>query len=295
MTTDPIPAIEALGYTPREAVFLYLVAAHSGYFLRRQFDYFIDRAKGAIARNFLAKAQAAGHIEVIEYARGWRVYHLLSRSIYRLLKMSESQNRHRKGDASIRSRLITLDYVLENREDEYYLITPEEKLNLFGQQRRINPSFYQDSAGQLLPVIKSSLISLENREHPATTLVRLLFVDEGLLTMTKFARVLEELEPLLCALRNFELIYGANSDRNFEQAGREFWRRFARYSQQSEPTYTRDLFGTRSHTQQTSTPIFATITTIFFKYAYPPYSRKESRGSRQGSTSDEPTQLDLDT
>jgi len=243
--------------------------------------------KGAIAKNFLTKAQAAGHIEVIEYARGWRVYHLLSRSIYRLLEIPESQNRHRKGDASIRSRLITLDYVLENREDEHYLVTPEEKLVFLARQRRINPSFYQDSAGQLLPLIKSSLVSLENRERPATSLVRLLFIDEGLLTMTKFARVLEELEPLLCALRNFELIYGANSDRNFEQAGHEFWRRFARYGQQSESMYTRDLFGSRSQPQQTRPPISATITTIFFKYAYPPYSRKESRGSRQGSTSDE--------
>lgn len=295
MTIDPIPAIEALGYTPREAAFLYLVAAHSGYFLRRQFDYFIDRTKGAIARNFLAKAQTAGHIEVIEYARGWRVYHLLSRSIYRLLKMPESQNRHRKGDASIRSRLIMLDYVLENREDEHYLLAPEEKLDFLAQQRRINPSFYQDSKGQLLPVIKFSLISLENRERPASSLVRFLFVDEGLLTMTKFARILEELEPLLCALRNFELIYGANSDRNFERAGSEFWRRFARYNQHSESNYTRDLFGSRPQPVQQRTPISATITTIFFKYAYPPHSRKESQGSRQGSTSDEPTQLDLDT
>lgn len=295
MTIDPIPAIEALGYTPREAAFLYLVAAHSGYFLRRQFDYFIDRMKGAIAKNFLTKAQAAGHIEVIEYARGWRVYHLLSRSIYRLLKMPESQNRHRKGDASIRSRLITLDYVLENQDDEHYLITPEEKLNFLAQQRRINPNFYRNSAGQLLPVIKSSLISMENRERPATSLVRLLFVDEGLLTMTKFARVLRELEPLLCALRNFELIYGANSKRNFEQAGREFWRRFARYSQQSESTYARDLFGNRPQSLPKRPPFSGTITTIFFKYAYPPLSRKEPWGSRQGSTPDEPTHLDLDT
>lgn len=70
MSDDFIPVIESLGYTRREAAFLYLVAVHSGYFVRRQFDYFIDRNKGAIVRNFLAKGQAAGHIEVIEYAPG---------------------------------------------------------------------------------------------------------------------------------------------------------------------------------------------------------------------------------
>jgi hypothetical protein len=50
---DPIPCIEGMGYTEREASFLYLVAAHSGYFLRRQFDSFIDRHSGAIAQHFL--------------------------------------------------------------------------------------------------------------------------------------------------------------------------------------------------------------------------------------------------
>ena len=142
MTIDSIVAIRQFGYTQREASFLYLAGAHSSYFLRRQFDYFITRRKGAIARNFLAKAQLLGHIEVIEYARGWQVYHLLSPSIYRLLQMPESQNRHRKADASIRSRLITLDYALENHNDEHYLIGPEEKMNFFGRQRRIDSMLY---------------------------------------------------------------------------------------------------------------------------------------------------------
>ncbi len=43
MAADPIPALETLGYTDREAAFLYLAAAHSDYFLRRQFDYFTNR------------------------------------------------------------------------------------------------------------------------------------------------------------------------------------------------------------------------------------------------------------
>ena len=52
MTFDPLVALEFLGYTDREAAFLYLVAVHSGYFLRRQFDYFTDRNIGAIAIAF---------------------------------------------------------------------------------------------------------------------------------------------------------------------------------------------------------------------------------------------------
>jgi hypothetical protein len=35
--------LESVGYTEREAAFLYLVAVHSGYFLRRQYSHFIQR------------------------------------------------------------------------------------------------------------------------------------------------------------------------------------------------------------------------------------------------------------
>jgi hypothetical protein len=194
MSDDFIPALESLGYTQREAAFLYLVAVHSGYFLRRQFDYFIDRSKGAIVTNFLAKAQAAEHIEVIEYARGWRVYHLLSRTLYRLANLPESRNRQRKGDASIRSSLITLDYVLENHDTEHFLTTQEEKVNFFRQYRQCPSSFYRGVNSELSTVLKSSPISLEDRYRPPISLVRILFVDEGLLSMTKFRRVLVELE-----------------------------------------------------------------------------------------------------
>ena len=39
---DPIPLLENAGYTEQEAAFLYLVAVHSGYFLRRQFCRFVS-------------------------------------------------------------------------------------------------------------------------------------------------------------------------------------------------------------------------------------------------------------
>ena len=59
MTVDPISALESLGYTEREAAFLYLVAAHSGYFLRRQFDYFIDRQQRLARRCAFSKRRGS--------------------------------------------------------------------------------------------------------------------------------------------------------------------------------------------------------------------------------------------
>ena len=42
---DPISSLEAVGYLEREASFLYLVAVHSGYFLRRQYARFAGRRR----------------------------------------------------------------------------------------------------------------------------------------------------------------------------------------------------------------------------------------------------------
>ena len=52
---DPIPVLQSVGYTEREATFLYLVALYSGYFLRRQYDRFIRRGRGAIAEQLLRR------------------------------------------------------------------------------------------------------------------------------------------------------------------------------------------------------------------------------------------------
>ncbi len=138
MTSDPIFVLQSLGYTDREAAFLYLVAVHSGYFVRRQFDYFTDRNKGSIVMRFLEKARAARHIESLDYKQGWHVYHLCSRSIYRLLGDSESQLRRRKGDVQVRARLMALDYVLENEAD-HFLESDADRARFFVEDRRVAP------------------------------------------------------------------------------------------------------------------------------------------------------------
>ena len=126
MSADPILALTSLGYTEREAAFLYLVAVHSGYFVRRQFDYFTDRNKGALVMRLLTKARDAGHLGVLDYKQGWHVYHVCARAIYRLLGDPESQKRRRKGDAQVRAHIIALDYVLEN-DSEHYLESEAER------------------------------------------------------------------------------------------------------------------------------------------------------------------------
>lgn len=223
--SDPILALESLGYTEREAAFLYLVTTHSGYFLRRQFDYFTDRNKGSIVMQFLRKAQNSGHLEFLDYGQGWHVYHLVARTVYRLAGNAESQNRRRKGDAHIRQRLMALDYVLEN-DGDHFLASALDKTHFFIESRRIAPGIVTSSEGRLHPLLASTPISLANRARPAQSLVRFAFIDEGLATLEKFLRFLDVTDPLLRAVRHFELIYVSNSNLHFTDAEMAFRRQF---------------------------------------------------------------------
>jgi hypothetical protein len=272
---DPIPALQSLGYTEREAAFLYLVAAHSGYFLRRQYDYFIDRNKGSIVTNFLKKATSAGHIEVFDYKQGWRVYHLCSRSIYRLFGDPESQLRRRKGDAQVRGRLMALDYVLEH-EDDHYLESESDRARFFENVRRISPRIFADDHGRLQPLLSTFPIAIADRERPAQSLVRFAFIDEGLLSIGKFVRFLGESESLLRALGNFEVVYVALSEFSFHAARAAFRSRFVHAPSRNTRLFEDDV---RPAAIQNRHPFQAQFTTLLFRYSYPAILRSETRGS----------------
>ena len=71
---DPIPLLENAGYSEQEASFLYLVAVHSGYFLRRQYSRFIQRDRGKRVDRFIQRALRLNHLQVVECGQGRHVY-----------------------------------------------------------------------------------------------------------------------------------------------------------------------------------------------------------------------------
>jgi hypothetical protein len=272
---DPIPALQLLGYTDREAAFLYLAATHSGYFMRRQFDYFIDRNKGAAVMRFLEKARVAGHIEFLDYKQGRRVYHIFSRTIYRLLGDPESQRRRRKGDAQVRAWLMALDYVLENEGDRY-VGSDEERLSFFADIRGISPELFTGDDKKLYPLPASFPISLADRTQPARSVVRFAFIDEGLATVEKFLRFLAAADPLLRALGNFEVIYVSVSDSHFEEAKAAFWKRFSPDQHRSLSLFDDD---SRLVAVQPRVILQPRFTTLLLLYSYPILRRSEVMGS----------------
>ncbi len=217
MEYDPISSLEAVGYLEREATFLYLVAIHSGYFLRRQYGQFIKRDSGALATRFLEKAARLNHLRIIECGQGRHVYHLMSRPVYEALGRTDSQNRRIKGDLSIKSRLMVLDFVLAHLSANV-LEDEAGKVDFFTTQCGVRSELLPRSyAGRLMYFPDGFPILVSNTGIP-----RFVFFDEGQVTATRFERYLKQYRPLFAAVGEFELIFVADTESNSARAKASF-------------------------------------------------------------------------
>src|ERR1700719_1831688 len=127
---DHIERIATLGYTEPEARFLYLVATHSGYFTLRHFNTFAGVHRGKRSMAFAHKLLKHGHANVRDYMGTGSVFHLFSRLIYGPIEKDNVRNRRRHSFDYIRTRLVQMDFLLENPAQDFP--EPEsDKGNLF--------------------------------------------------------------------------------------------------------------------------------------------------------------------
>lgn len=231
---DPIPHIEQLGYTPRESTFLYLVARNSGYFLARQFNWFLRRKAGALTQGFVNKLRANEHAAIIDYGQQRFVFHLKSKTIYRLLGIENSQNRRMKSDHEIRSRMMVLDYMLD-RLQERFLSTEQEKVDFFCSLPGISLSYLpkisfqpanRNGATTERYFVERFPIAIHDDDQPNKKLARFSYFDEGAFTTKSFCSFLLRHQQLLSKVDRFALDYVALNSQNFASAQREFGRLF---------------------------------------------------------------------
>ena len=196
---DAIDTIRCLGYSERQASFIYTVAVHSGYFLRRQFNFAVQRRRGWIAANFLAKAIRAGHVREIQCAPSRLLYQLCAKQIYRIVGQKNSPNRRAKSPREIRRRLIMLDYVLTHLGKQEFLETDASRCKFFAQFGVKDDVLASASKfGELLPVSVRSEKTLTVSTH----------------------------DKLLCSLPAFEVIYVSIAPELFKEAQDLFRRLF---------------------------------------------------------------------
>ena len=133
-----VRTIQALGYSQQAAQFLRLVALHSGYFVRRQFLRATDGRRGKRDQDFIDELLGRGHACREVFREDRHLFRLQSKAIYEALGEEDNRNRREHQPSTVRLRLMGLDFILEHSEHAY-LMTQEEKLSYFFEQRGIDP------------------------------------------------------------------------------------------------------------------------------------------------------------
>jgi hypothetical protein len=140
-------AVQAWGYTPREAQFLWIVTAFSGHFLREQYRRYCDISRGKADHGFAERLLRNAHVAgVYAWGKNRRTqrYHVHAKALYRAFGRENSN--HRKapsGNATITVRIAALDFVLSELEPEY-LLSVEERLGYLRDVQGV-------SEGHLIP------------------------------------------------------------------------------------------------------------------------------------------------
>ena len=146
-------ALEALGWTDREAEWIALVCLHSGVFTRAQFCYYFDTHRWTAARfvQALVEHREAVESDTLIFNGGGRLCRIFSKPIYRALEVEDIRHRRRASASVLIRRLLSLDYVLEHPHLAW-LPTEPEKVRCFealGLERGLLPRrIYRGTVGR---------------------------------------------------------------------------------------------------------------------------------------------------
>ena len=219
---EHIRAIQSLGYTADEARFLYIVATHSGYFVPRQFIAFTGASWGKRPQHFTDKLESRGHATWREYQDMGGVYHLFSKTLYRQIDRENLRNRRRHATEFIRTRLLLLDSVLANQNQDYFE-TGHDKVHFFCDElaipKRTLPSKACEGASMPEPTLRyfvdKFLLFLVSPAGSSSPVVTFSYVDPGHASLIGFANHLNACTPLLLCLDCFRFLYIASSTVHF--------------------------------------------------------------------------------
>jgi hypothetical protein len=220
--------IAALGYTETEARFLYIVATHSGYFTLRQFLAFTGAHRGRRSTAFAQKLLKHAHATIRDYMGTGSVFHLFSRLIYRPIEKDNLRNRRRHSFEYIRTRLVLLDFLLQNPAYEF-LETEEDKVCFFceslGVPKDALPAKVYEGGPESRPTLRYFvdkfplfLASPISGASPVT----FTYVDSGCASLSNFVAHLGAYQALFRQLKSFRLLYVAARTTQFGCAETRF-------------------------------------------------------------------------
>lgn len=137
MNIEQLTAIDNLrdlGFTARQAEFLYLVGTHSGVFTLNHFRTFIKSATyGGREMRLMEKLEARHFVTRIGITRTYQVIHIDNKAFYRAILAEDSRLRREMSPSLMRQRLQYMDYVSRNPE-AWYLTSDESRMDLLTGQ-----------------------------------------------------------------------------------------------------------------------------------------------------------------
>src|ERR1700691_4949052 len=226
---NQIERIKKLGYTESEARFIYLVAIHSGYFPLGEFLNFTQAKRGKRSSAFAQKLLKHGHAAMRDYMGAGSVFHLFSRTIYGQIEKDNLRNRRQHSFDFIRTRLVLLDFILNN-QDFAYFETEQDKVGFFCEQLEISkdllPAKVYEGASGSRPTIRYFVdkfpLFLTSSLPGTPPVVTFSYVDSGLGTISGFLTHLGAYQPLFRQLRAFRFLYISPRDTEFPRATERF-------------------------------------------------------------------------
>ena len=226
---NQIERIKELGYTEAEARFIYIVAIHSGYFTLRQFLSFTQAKRGKRSNAFAQKLLKHGHATMRDFMGAGSVFHLFSRTIYGQIEKDNLRNRRQHSFDFIRTRLVLLDFILNN-QDLAYFETEQDKVSFFCEQLEISkdllPAKVYEGASGSRPTIRYFVDKFPLFLAPplpgTPPVVTLSFVDSGFETPSSFTGHLNAYQALFRQLSTFRFLYIARKETHFRTAENRF-------------------------------------------------------------------------
>jgi len=229
LPANHIERIRGLGYTEAEARFLYIVAVYSGYFTLGQFRGFTGAGYGKRPTAFARKLLTQGHAAIRERTSRGPVFHLFSRTVYGQIEKDNLRNRKQHSLDFMRTRLVLLDFILQNQEFDY-LETEQEKVSFFceklGVLRDCLPAKVYTGRLGSPPTIRYFLdkfpLFLAPPFSGASPVVTFSYVDSGAESLASFPSHLDAYQNLFRQLRTFRFLYIAPNEAFFPQAKERF-------------------------------------------------------------------------
>jgi hypothetical protein len=241
-------ALGSFGYTEDEARFLYIVAAHSGYFTCQQFLRFIGGKPGKRSLNFVRKLIEHRHATACPYLRNGKVYHLFARNLYEAIGKDNVRFRRKHSTEYIRTRLAALDFIL-GRLDYTFLESESQKVQLFTEQLGIDKKYLPAKryAGAVSERFtdhyfgdKFPMYLLPNAASPPV--VSFSFVDPGLESLDSFKTHLQAYLPLFLQLQSVRFNYIATRETHHNRSKHLFMGHFDRHWNPDSPGGLVDYF-----------------------------------------------------